>query len=171
MTSPETLHLADDGAFPNNRLPVLIWRQGIPVSDRNGAETIERAFRDHGWEGTWRDGIFDFHHFHSDAHEVLGIARGSVTVQLGGPNGETVELAAGDIVLLPAGTAHRNLGQSRDLLVIGAYPPGQRPDMRYGDPAERPDIDERIDAVPLPGTNPVTVEPGPPEAWREDVSR
>jgi uncharacterized protein YjlB len=87
---------------------------------------------------------------------VLGIGRGNVTVQLGGPNGETVDLSAGDIVLLPAGTAHRNLGQSPDLIVVGAYPPGQRPDILRGDAGERPRADRQIAIVPLPGTNPVT---------------
>jgi uncharacterized protein YjlB len=161
MPNPETLHLPDDGAFPNSRLPVLLWRRAIP----GGPDAVERTFRDHGWEGAWRDGIFDFHHSHSNAHEVLGNAHGTVTVRLGGPNGETLDLAAGDVVLLPAGTAHRNLGQSRDLVVVGAYPPGQRPDMRYGDDGERPDADRQIADVPLPETNPVTGDHGAPGEW------
>lgn len=163
MPDSDTLFLADDGTFPNNRLPVLLWRNAIP----GGVDAIERAFRDHGWEGTWRNGIFDYHHYHATAHEVLGIARGNVTVRLGGPNGETVELAAGDIALLPAGTAHRNLGQSPDLVVVGAYPPGQRPDILRGEPGERPDADLQIARVAPPETNPVTGEPGPPEEWRQ----
>lgn len=162
MPDPDTLHLKDDGAFPNSRLPVLLWRSAIP----GGPEAVERTFRDHGWGGIWWNGIFDYHHYHATAHEVLGIARGKVTVRLGGPNGETVELAAGDIALLPAGTAHRNLGQSPDLIVVGAYPPGQRPDLLRGDPGERPEADRQIANVPLPETNPVTGEDGPPAEWQ-----
>lgn len=164
MPDPETLFLNDDdGTFPNSRLPVLLWRNAVP----GGVDAVERAFRDHGWEGTWRNGIFDYHHYHATAHEVLGIGRGSVTVRLGGPDGESVELAAGDIVLLPAGTAHRNLGQSADLVVVGAYPPGQRPDMLRGQPGERPDADRQIARVAPPESNPVTGDPGPPAEWEE----
>jgi uncharacterized protein YjlB len=161
MPDPDTLHLADDGTFPNSRLPVLLWRGGLP----GGAEVVERTFRDHGWVGTWRNGIFDYHHYHATAHEVLGIGRGRVTVRLGGPNGETLDLAAGDVVLLPAGTAHRNLGQSADLIVVGAYPPSQRPDMLRGDPGERPEADRHIAGVALPDTDPVTGAEGSPEEW------
>ena len=166
IPTPTLLHLEDDGTFPNNRLPVLLWRQGIPVSCDTGAETIEQRFRDNGWGGTWRNGIFTWHHYHAAAHEVLGIARGSVTVQLGGPSGERVELDAADVVLLPAGTSHKNLDQSGDLLVIGAYPPGQRPDILRGESGERPDADRRIASVPLPDHDPVTGTDGPPEPWR-----
>lgn len=160
------LHLKDDGTYPNNSLPVLLWRQGVPITGDSGAETIERRFEQNGWGGTWRNGIFTYHHYHATAHEVLGIARGSVTVQLGGPSGKIVELAAGDVVLLPAGTSHKNLGQSDDLLVIGAYPPGQRPDILRGEPGERPDADRRISVVPLPDRDPVAGTKGPPEPWR-----
>lgn len=165
--NPTLLHLEDDGTFPNNMLPVILWRRAIHITDANGAEAIEQRLRDNGWTGIWRNGIFTWHHYHATAHEALGIARGSVTVQLGGPSGETLELEAGDIVLLPAGTAHRNLGQSGDLLVIGAYPPGQRPDMLRGEPGERPGADRAIAAVQLPERDPVTGADGPPEPWRQ----
>ena len=161
MPEPETLFLADDGTFPNSRLPVLLWRDAIP----GDADAIERTFREHGWEGTWRNGIFDYHHYHATAHEVLGIERGWVTVRLGGPDGETLDLAAGDVVLLPAGTAHRNLDQSVDFVVVGAYPAGQRPDILRGSPGERPDADRQIERVAMPGTNPVTGDPGPLAEW------
>lgn len=163
---PERLHLDDDGTFPNNHLPVLLWRQGIPLQDENGADLIEQRFREHGWGGSWQDGIFGYHHYHSTAHEVLGVGRGSVTVQLGGPSGEELSLEAGDIALLPAGTAHCNLGASGDLVVVGAYPQGQRPDILRGDQGDRPSADQHIRDVSLPETDPVTGTDGPPDAWR-----
>lgn len=164
-TPPNLLHLDDDSTFPNNRLPVLLWRGAIPAD--GDTTTIEDRFHANGWGGSWRDGVFTYHHYHSTAHEVLGIARGTVTVQLGGPDGEILDLASGDIALLPAGTAHRNLGQSDDLLVVGAYPAGQRPDILRGEPGDRPDADRAIAAVALPERDPVTGEPGPPAPWRE----
>jgi len=167
-TTPQLLFLDDDGTFPNSRLPVVLWRNGIPVQGHNGAGVIEQRFRDNGWQGTWRNGIFSYHHYHSTAHEVLGIGRGNVTVTLGGPSGERLELQAGDVVLLPAGAAHRNLGASGDLIVVGAYPPGPHPDILRGDPGDRPEADRNIATVALPGADPTTGQAGAPDAWRGD---
>jgi len=169
QVSIDTLALSDDGTFPNNRLPVVLYRQAILLEERDPAAAVEARFRAHGWGGLWRDGIFDYHHYHSTAHEVLGVARGSVRVQLGGPNGEEVELHAGDVVVLPAGTAHKNLGHSANYLIVGGYPPGQSPDMRYGEPGERPDADQAIAVVPLPETDPVRGDGGwLLKLWRDD---
>ena len=87
-----------------------------------------------GWGGSWRNGIFPFHHYHSTSHEVLGIARGSARVRFGGEKGQTVEVAAGDVVVIPAGVGHKNEGSSPDLLVIGAYPEGRDYDLCRGEP-------------------------------------
>lgn len=165
---PESLVLTDDGTFPNNRLPVLLWRQGIAIDGSgNGADVIERCFLDNGWQGSWQNGIFTFHHYHSNAHEVLGVGRGNVKVMLGGPSGRELTLEAGDVVLLPAGTAHCNLGASDDLVVVGAYPPDQLPDMLRGETGERPDADQNIANVPLPGTGPVAGDDGALNVWQE----
>jgi len=156
----ESFVLDDDGTFPNNRLPVLVYRQAVQLGDRDPAASLEARFREHGWDGLWRDGIFDFHHYHATTHEVLGCARGWVRVQLGGPHGREVELRAGDVAVLPAGTAHRNLGHSADYLIVGGYPPGHAPDMCYGEAGERPRTDREIAAVPHPPTDPVYGEEG-----------
>lgn len=154
MTQPELLHLKPDNPFPNNQMPVRLYR-GV-VSEGDFADGIESLFRENGWQGTWRNGIMDRHHFHATAHEALGCARGSVDVLLGGPNGETVTMHAGDIALLPAGTSHKNLSHSDDYLIIGAYPPGQSPDFEYGDADRYDEVLASIGRVPPPQRDPAT---------------
>jgi uncharacterized protein YjlB len=111
--------------------------------------------------GTWRNGIYSYHHYHSTAHEVLGCYRGSAKVQFGGESGIVEELSAGDVVIIPAGVGHKNLGASADFAVVGAYPRGQDYDMNYGKPGERPRADENIARVPLPETDPIFGKDGP----------
>ena len=116
---------ADDGDVPNNRLPLIVYAEAIDAGRGDPAVAFEDLFAGNGWGGGWRNGIFPFHHYHSTAHEVLGIARGEADVRFGGERGETVHVKAGDAVLIPAGVGHKRLSSSHDLLVIGAYPAGQ----------------------------------------------
>jgi uncharacterized protein YjlB len=147
--------LADDGTFPNSLLPLVAFQGAFDPAGPDLAHRIEEVFAANGWGGGWRNGIYGFHHYHSSAHEVLGVYRGSARVQLGGERGITLSLAAGDVVVIPAGVAHKNLGASPDFAVVGAYPDGQRPDLRRGSAGERPAADERIARVALPRRDPV----------------
>jgi len=152
-SAPETHVFADDGVFPNSRLPVLIYRGVLAEPE---AAAFERMFDGNGWSPAWRNGLYSVHHYHSTAHEALGIYQGHVTARLGGPNkGVTVTLSAGDVVVIPAGVAHKNDGASADFRVVGAYPAGTSPDMQYGKPGERPATDRSVAAVALPAADPV----------------
>lgn len=163
MTVPESLHLAADGGFPKPAFPVLIYRDALP---RDPA-AIARHFDARTWTNAWQNGIFAYHHFHTTAHEVLGIAAGSVAVRLGGPNGIDVHLVAGDAVVLPAGTGHCRVDSAPGLIVVGAYASGRAYDIRRGDPAELDQCALRIAALPLPLADPVAGAGGPlPAHWR-----
>jgi len=165
---PESFVLEPSGGFPNSPLPVLRYRG---VEDAREAARCERRFAACGWVGAWRDGIYSFHHFHSTAHEVLGVVAGSVSVMLGGPEGRQLELLAGDVIVLPAGTGHCNLGSSGQLLVVGAYPRGTSWDLRRGDPAEREEVLRNLRAVPLPDADPLYGAGGPLlELWSRALS-
>jgi uncharacterized protein YjlB len=150
---PHAELLADAGEFPNSVFPALVYRRVLVEKDL--ASAFEALFAQNGWTGSWRNGLYRAHHYHSTAHEVLGVYRGSVKVQLGGPKGPLVELRAGDVAILPAGVAHKNEWQSADFAVVGAYPTGTSPDMNYGKPGERPAADHNIARVPRPPQDPV----------------
>jgi uncharacterized protein YjlB len=163
----ETHRFADDGTVPNSRLPLVVYRGALPDSgDR--AVACEEMFARNGWPDAWRNGIHPYHHYHSAAHEVLGIARGHARVRLGGENGASVELRAGDVVVIPAGVAHKRENASSDLLVIGSYPKGQQPDMCRAEPARHDRARTEIERVPLPDRDPVTGGSGPLlECWHK----
>src|SRR5919201_3828062 len=117
---PETWHAPPGDRIPNHpSFAVLIYRGVEGVAD--GPEAARALFAAHGWGGSWVDGIFDFHHFHSTSHEALAIVSGRAVVELGGPQGEAFDVSAGDVLVLPAGTGHRRRSAAGDFVVVGAY--------------------------------------------------
>lgn len=111
------------------------------------AAGFERLFLGNGWSNSWRDGVHDWHHYHTTTHEALGCYAGAAVIRFGGPQGEDHRLAAGDAVVIPAGLAHCRIEATDDFAVVGAYPDGAEPDIRRGD-------GEALD-LPLPGADPV----------------
>lgn len=163
---PETIQLSRNSWVPNNdRLPVLLYHEALKLPDGDPASAFEQAFSRSGWPPQWRNGIYDFHHYHSTAHEVLGIAAGHARVVLGGPSGHELSLTAGDVVVLPTGTGHCRLQASSDFLVVGAYPPNQSWDICRSAPSqvER----DRMQTLPFPESDPLHGSGGPlTRLWR-----
>jgi uncharacterized protein YjlB len=157
ISDPRVLSVAlkDDGAIPNNRLPLLIYFGAVKLAGTDPAAIFEALFQANQWTGTWRNGVYTYHHYHSTTHEVLGVFKGSATIQFGGEHGVEQKIAGGDVVVIPAGVAHKNLGASSDFAVVGGYPGGIEWDMNYGRPDERPAADENIAKVAFPKTDPV----------------
>jgi uncharacterized protein YjlB len=156
------VYLTDDGVFPNNaRFPLLKYSDAVAIRGGDPAAAFEGLFDGNDWVGSWRNGVYNVHHYHSSAHEVLGVYSGSALVQFGGEQGVRVEVKAGDVAVVPAGVAHKRLSSSGNFAVVGAYPVGQMWDMCYGREGERPGTDRVIAAVPIPGNDPVHGKNGP----------
>ncbi|HEY8564973.1 MAG TPA: cupin domain-containing protein [Beijerinckiaceae bacterium] len=157
----EVYVFSDDNRIPNNTLPLVVRRGAITPDSNDPPSAFERVFEKNGWTNTWRDGIFDYHHYHSNAHEVLGIVSGTATVMFGGEGGETIPLTPGDVVVIPAGVGHALINDSGELAVVGAYAGGVEPDIIRDDPPAIVAARKRVAAVPLPDTDPIDGANGP----------
>jgi uncharacterized protein YjlB len=158
---PLTLVFEDDGLVPNNRLPFLVYKQAISVANNHPEKTIEGLFGANGWGDMWRNGVYDYLHYHATVHEALGIARGHARVRFGGNSGKAIEIAAGDVAILPAGTGHQCLFASRDFSVVGAYPPGPKMQVTLPTAENHRKALKTIPAIKLPKTDPVMGENEP----------
>jgi len=158
--NPLTFVFADDGLVPNNPLPFVVYKRAIDVTNDHPERTIEKLFGANGWGDMWRDGIYDYLHYHSTVHEALGIARGHARVRFGGDQGQEFEVSAGDVAILPAGTGHQCLSASPDFSVVGAYPPGAKMQVTRPTPENQRKALKTIPQVKLPKTDPVTGEDG-----------
>jgi uncharacterized protein YjlB len=166
----EAILFKDDGAIPNNpKLPFIYYRSPVRLPETGDAAAVfEQLFKRNGWVDSWRNGIYDYVHYHSRTHEVLGVARGHARVRLGGDKGKIFRLKAGDVVILPAGTGHQCLSASKDLLVVGAYPRTGKYDECEGSRQEHKRALESISAVAPPSKDPVCGPDGPLlELWAD----
>ncbi|HEX8563822.1 MAG TPA: cupin domain-containing protein [Flavobacterium sp.] len=151
---PIQLKFKDDGKIPNSKLALLLYK-GVFSEEQATADFIENHFKERNWSNSWRNGVFDYHHYHSITHEVLGVYQGNAVLQFGGENGEQVAVEKGDVVVIPAGVGHKRIQASANFAIVGAYPGGSDYDILRGEDGERPKADENSAKVPLPDNDPV----------------
>lgn len=156
-----------NGWFPNNsKFPLLLYKSCLNASKVN-PQTLEEIFLSNDWKNPWRNGIYSFHHYHSNTQEVLGIYDGSCEVEIGGDHGKRFHLEKGDVLIIPAGVSHKNVGSTPDFKCIGAYPFEIDYDMNEGKQEEFSPANENIGRVPLPKADPVYGKKGPLfEYWK-----
>ncbi|KTC87685.1 cupin domain-containing protein [Legionella drozanskii] len=153
MISPEAY-------FPGNpNYPLLIYKQVFSAGNETPKEIQTRLERNN-WDQSWIDSIYDFHHYHSSTHEVLVIISGDGQVQFGGEQGSTHTISAGDVVIIPAGVAHKSLNLSDNFRCIGAYPFNISVDMKLGRVEEYLKAIETVKQIGLPKKDPVFGEKG-----------
>jgi uncharacterized protein YjlB len=160
MRKPEAYTSKPVGMLPNSRFPLLVHREAVPGG---GVEEVLARFRQNGWLNNWRyPGIYTYPHFHSTTHESLGCATGWMEVELFGRGGVRVRVAAGDIILMPAGVSHQMVGASPDIMMVGGYPDGRDWDNMQEEmiteEARRAAV-KRIMTLPIPTRDPATGAP------------
>jgi uncharacterized protein YjlB len=158
---PLSFVFEDDGLVPNNPLPFLVYKGAVDVANDHPEKTIEGLFGANGWGAMWRNGVYDYVHYHATVHEVLGVARGRARVRFGGNRGKELEIMAGDVAILPAGTGHQCVFASPDFCVVGAYPPGPPMQVTRPTPENHAKALKTIPEVKVPKTDPVRGEDGP----------
>jgi uncharacterized protein YjlB len=174
VRKPVSIKFADDGIVPNNpRFSLLLYRSAVALGSRayDPATIVDTLFETNGWGRSWHDIVYDFVHYHSQIHEVMGVAKGTAKIECGGVKGRVLTVKAGDVIVLPAGTGHRLIEASRNFLVVGAYPEDGTYD-ECTDTRGRAEAIKRIAKVRRPLADPVYGRKGPmARLWRGDGKR
>ena len=152
--------------FPNTSLqhrPLLIYHGCFSPPPTPGI--IESHLRSTGVVvPQWRYTMYSVSHFHSTTHEVLCVASGRAKLCFGGEeNPKKVEavIEKGDVIVIPAGVAHRLLRDFEGgFLMVGSYPVGTSWDMCYGKAGEEDRV-EKINDVGWFERDPIYGDDGP----------
>lgn len=165
---PERHSISDGGWCPNNpSCPLLIYRDTLEGSGEELAERFEQTFKRNGWPPAWRYTIYDYPHFHSTTHEVIGVFWGEADVRFGDEAGFTARISAGDIVVIPAGVSHQRLWQTDGFQGVGAYPEGCAVDeVREDSDVSTSVVIDRISALKIPPDPLEGGEGALGEAWK-----
>jgi uncharacterized protein YjlB len=155
MEKHELFYFNDDGIFPNSTLPVVLYKKAVDLPPVLASRHVKKLLQKNNWSNNWKYGIIQQHHYHSTSHEVLVAIKGKTQLMLGGVTGKIIEFEKGDMLIIPAGVAHKNLQHENDIVCVGGYPEGRIYDMNYGRNGERPETDKNIAALPVPEYDPM----------------
>ena len=152
----QALAIEPNHYVPNNQeLPFLIYHKAW--QGELDARKVLAHFASNGWGGGWVNGVFPFHHYHAQSHEVLANTGPTITVKLGGPDGKSVEFRSRDVIIIPAGGGHCLVSDGHASGIVGAYPTGQEDwDLKRNEPTDYELARQQIPQVPLPTTDPLT---------------
>lgn len=108
--------------------------------------------------------MYSTSHFHSTSHEVLSISNGKAKLCFGheeNPSKVEEVVSKGDVIIVPAGVAHRLLEDLEGgFEMVGSYPVGCNWDMCYGKKVEEAKV-EKIRSLGWFKRDPVYGDEGP----------
>ncbi|EXJ84047.1 hypothetical protein A1O3_04714 [Capronia epimyces CBS 606.96] len=132
MVQVKQYQLPPTALMPNSPRPLLHYT-GVPLPQPLTASAVYDLFERHGWNVQWiyRYGATQRSHYHSSVHECMAVLSGTATIRFGvgdtstdliesttgsarEPGGVEIEARAGDVFLLPAGTAHKTYNAKPD---------------------------------------------------------
>jgi len=165
----QRIYAYENQPYPNSTLPVLYYKNALKDSlgESFTADDVLELFERNGYTNGWVNGIHSEHHFHPNTHEVLACVEAQGMVQIGGDRGEITQFRKGDILLVPAGVAHKKVDGDMKFQVVGAYPEELSPEMQYGNADDYESMRSRSEEVEVPKTDPLTGSPGAvDEYWK-----
>ena len=167
MSAALTHRFSPSGGIRNSRLPLVVWKGGLPIAARRGAKACA-LYRANGWGGTWVYTVYPFWHFHTKGHEVLSCVAGTARIGFGGDDGIVADISVGDVAIVPAGVGHKKLSASPGFQMAGGYPPGQEGDIVRPGEMGADAIAAALARLPLPETDPISGKAdGVVEIWGE----
>lgn len=133
MVEVKKYQLPPTALIPNSPHPILHY-PGFLTSEKDcNAADVYDLFSRNGWKTQWifRYGPTQASHYHSMAHECMAVLSGSATIRFGVADtsddleesthgdgkesgGIEIEANAGDVFILPAGTAHKTFDTKPD---------------------------------------------------------
>ena len=120
--------------------PLMVYHKAFNASASELSKLFEKAG---AVVPQWTYGMYNFTHYHSTTHEVLGVISGRATLCFGGelnPDRFEHTVESGDLIIVPAGVGHRRLDDGGAFKMVGAYPPHKHWDMCYGRPGEEANL-------------------------------
>ncbi|CAH0051420.1 unnamed protein product [Clonostachys solani] len=126
MAKMELVRLESTKYVPNSTFPVIIYRNVLPVPDDQDA--VKALLNGNGFRVDGFFGPYGLRHYHSNTHETYAFTAGQSTIILGrsespdDENGTEIQVSKGDVLIIPAGTAHCNKTSSDDFLYAASYP-------------------------------------------------
>lgn len=158
-TNPELTHFVckPNKKFPNSRLEVILYREAFILGKqkKKAAQAVQKVFHKNNWKNAWSDGIYSFHHYHSNTHEAIAVVSGHAWIIFGGPSGRRLRIEKGDVVIIPAGVGHKCTKSSLDFLCVGAYPGGAQYDTNLGTLEDFKKTETRIKKLSKPSLDPI----------------
>ena len=150
----ELLFFRENKVAPNSHLPALFYKKAFEENNESLEDQMYSIFNNNKWNGTRKGRIRTGRYYHTASHEVIGITKQAIFIELGGFNGSRHILEKGDVLILPAGVSIRLIkGAGHDVRRGFSAEPTEN--MQYAKASYREKAKEAIACIPIPKTDPI----------------